>query len=115
MLAHGSKRRLVVARGEREPALAALDEDSEPRDLLAPEQDRGRHVIDLIPRDLDVVLGVLLVVELKGLVAEHHRTIGSHAMERRCLLRVIHRAVLRLGHAATSFHLHSEAHAGAVN
>ena len=66
VLADSTKRLFVVARRKRKVAVV-LGEDSKTCDLLGAAQNLGGDIVDLIPRNLNIILGIALVIVLKRL------------------------------------------------
>ena len=98
VLADSTKRLFVVARRKRKVTVV-LGEDGKTRDLLGAALILGGNIVDLIPRDLNIILGIALVVILERLIAHHHVAVAGKPHQAGCRRCQIDRAVLRLRHA----------------
>ena len=97
VLTHRAKRFLVIARRKRKVAIL-FGKDGKTRNLLGAAQNLGGNIVDLVPRDLDIILGIALVIVLKRLIAHHHVTVTGKPHQAGCRRCQIDRAVLRLRH-----------------
>ena len=97
VLADRTKRLFVVARRKRKVTVI-LGEDGKTRNLLGTAQNLGGNIVDLVPRDLNIILGIALVLVLKRLVSHHHIAVAGKSHQAGCRRCQIDRAVLRLRH-----------------
>ena len=98
VLANRAQRLFVITRRKRKVAVI-LGKDGKTRNLLGAAQNLGGDIVDLIPRDLNKVLGIALVIVLKRLIAHHYVTVTGKPHQAGCRRCQIDLAVLRLRHA----------------
>ena len=101
MGANRTKSRLVVTSGKGIRTVF-LGKKSKARNGFSLPYNRSGYMINLIPRDLDIVLGIFLVIKLKRFVTNENIPIGCQTVKRTCFYSQINTAVLRLCHSFLS-------------